>query len=223
MTGGSDATEYPHAFTQVFDLGCRSYPNASPTARAMSVLRPHAEAQVLDVAKSTLDATALAASNPWVARCCWQPGTRPASSLCPARIARCRSGGVRRSPRHRAKSRRRHARPGEGSARLADRSCPPIKLAQLVSLPPYRRVQPGSDTDPSASAPDRHRRTADCKKAAAPPAGTFRRSDSRVSLARAQPSLASIVQADAGRLGSERNIKARPARRARSANASASP
>ena len=96
--------------------------------------------------------------------------------------------------------------------------CAPPPLSHLQ----HRRALPGSDTDPSANGPDRHRHTADYRTGAAHPPGTFRKSDRWVSLARAQPSLTSIVHAVAGRLGSERSIKARPARRARSSNASAS-
>ena len=146
MTGGSDTTEYPHAFTRVFDSGYRSYPNASPTARATSL----------------------------GARCCGNqaPGLLHRFVLHAQHAADLVAFGG--SPRHRAKSRRgHHARPGDGSVRLADRSCPPIKLARLVSLPPHRRAQPGSDTDPSATGPDRHRRTAGCRTAAAPPPRTL--------------------------------------------------
>ena len=101
----------------------------------------------------------------------------------------------------------------------------PIKFGSApAGLPPLRRAQPGSDTDRSASGPDRHRRSAGCRTAAAASAAglpQIGQVGSRSS-ALSHRSL-SIVHAVAGRLGSERRIKARPARRARSANASASP
>ena len=79
----------------------------------------------------------------------------------------------------------------------------------------HRRAPPGSDTDRSATGPDRHPRTAGCRRRsvrrllAADRAGRFRSPGSAI--------VASIIHAVAGRLGSERSIKPRPARRARSA------
>ncbi len=69
--------------------------------------------------------------------------------------------------------------------------------------------------------PDRHRRTVGCRTAECPPRQVCRRSGTRQRFA-SQSSPRSIIHRSAGKPGSDRTVKARPARCARAANASAS-
>ena len=99
----------------------------------------------------------------------------------------------------------------------------PIKPTRPAAPPPNHLASQVSDTVRLASARDRLPRTGGCRTAAIHPLRTCRRSDMTGQIVWAQPCCVSSVHPVAGRAGSDRTIKARPARRARSGRASASP
>jgi hypothetical protein len=102
----------------------------------------------------------------------------------------------------------------------------PIKHAHPAQEARLRQGHPGQRgrcTARSTNGPDRHRRSGGYRTAGHCTRLACRRSDRMALMVQLQASVVSIIHSVVRRCGSDRRIKGRPARRARSAKASVSP